>query len=148
MKQIGEIIPLIQPQQTGSLPSLSRPSGTLTPVSQDSDGQHRMAEMLTQCFQALNLFGKQPEQLAAAIPLFQMVLADYPIERIQRAFTGWLQTHSSFPAPADIVSLIERGGKPPLDRAVYVSISRKPGDQRTSADWEYMRDYEKSMMEG
>ena len=80
--------------------------------------------------------------------MFQMVLAEYAIDRIKSAFLAHLKKSSNFPAPADIVSLIERGGKPPLDKAVYVSISKKPGDQRTSAEWEYIQDYERSQMDG
>ena len=86
--------------------------------------------------------------MAAAIPLFQMVLGDYPIGQIKSAFITWLRTNDTFPAPANIVSLIRRGGKPPLSEAVYVSISRKPADQRTKDDWAYLSDYEDYIRKG
>ena len=146
MERIGQIINRQKP--TESTQSLQRPSETSTPVSQDLAGQNQMAEILTQCFQALNLYGKEPEQLASAIPLFQMVLGDYPIGRIKAAFVTWLKTNDTFPAPANIVNLIERGGKPPLSEAVYVSISKKPGDQRTKEDWRYLEEYENHIRRG
>lgn len=86
--------------------------------------------------------------MAAAIRIFHLVLADYPIEQITMAFGKWLETNSTFPAPADIVSLIRRGGKPPLERSYYISISKKPADQRTKAEWSYMADYEEFLREG
>ena len=147
MRRIGEII-INQQKQSGSQQSLTTQSETSLPVSQDLRGQNQMAEILTQCFQALNLYGKEPEQLAAAIPLFQMVLSEYSIDQIRPAFVKWLQTNGAFPAPADIVSLIERGGKPPLDRAVYVAISKKPADVRTKEEWGYLSDYEREQIHG
>lgn len=104
--------------------------------------------MLYQCFQALKLYGKEPETLEATVSMFQMVLADYPPEAIRKAFANYLKRHNEMPAPADIASLIERNGKPPLDRAVYVSISKKPAEDRTSTEWAYMRDYEKFAING
>ena len=147
MEKLSDVVTRLQPKPSDSMQPSSGPS-QIAPISQDLAGRESLALILGQCFQALNLYGKEPEQIEAAIALHQMVLSDYSIDQIRPAFVKWLQINNTFPAPADIVSLIRRGGKPPLDRAVYVAISKKPGDQRTSADWEYMRDYEKSMMEG
>jgi hypothetical protein len=74
--------------------------------------------------------------------MFLFVLADYPIEKIIDAFSFYAKTSSEFPAPADIANIIERGNKPPLDRSVYVSISKKEPDRRTSGEWAYLREYE------
>lgn len=86
--------------------------------------------------------------MAAAIRIFHLVLADYPIDAITAAFGKWLETNSTFPAPADIVSLIKRGGKPPLEKSYYIAIREKPADQRTKAEWGYLRDYEEFLREG
>ena len=77
-----------------------------------------------------------------------MVLAPFPIDQVRAAFGKWLETHDTFPAPSNIVNLIKRGGKPPLSEAVYVSISKKPGDQRTKDDWRYIEDYENHIRRG
>lgn len=145
MKQIGEI--LNSQSLTGSMPQ-PRGQSQIAPISRDLKGRESLALILHQCFQGLNVFGKTPEEMEAIIGLHQMVLADYGIEQIRPAFVKWLQTSSTFPTPADIVSLIERGGRPPLDRAVYVSISKKPADMRTKADWGYMADYERERIYG
>lgn len=147
MEKLSDVVVRLQQKPTGSMQPSRGPS-QIAPISQDLAGRESLALILGQCFQALNLYGKEPEQIEAAIALHQMVLSDYSIDQIRPAFIRWLATNSTFPAPADIVSLIKRGGKPPLDRAVYVSISRKPGDQRTKADWQYIRDYEEFMIHG
>ena len=98
--------------------------------------------MLFQCFQSLKLYGREPEALEALVSMFQMVLRDFTIDQIRQAFTLHLKRSNEMPAPADIASIIERGGKPPFERAVYVSLSRKAAEQRTSDEWTYMSEYE------
>ena len=77
-----------------------------------------------------------------------MVLAQFTMDQVRAAFGKWLETNSTFPAPADIVSLIRRGGKPPLEKSYYIAISKKPADQRTKDEWQYLRDYEEFLREG
>jgi len=104
--------------------------------------------MLFQCFQSLKLYGKEPEAIESTVAMFQLVLADYEPSDIRKAFAVYLKRHTEMPAPADIASLIDRDGKPPLDRAVYVTISKKLAEDRTSTEWAYMRDYEKFAVNG
>jgi len=99
--------------------------------------------MLFQCFAALKVYGKQPEELAAVNAMFQLVLSDYPMADIRKAFAVYLKRHNDLPAPADVVQIIERDGKPPLERSVYIAISKKEPETRTTSDWAYMRDYER-----
>lgn len=110
--------------------------------------QTELTVMLMQCFQALKLYGKEPEQIEGVIAMFRMVLADYPMDKIRAAFGFYLRHNSEMPAPADIATIIERGGKPPFERAVYVSLSKKHAEERTSAEWDYMRDYERFSISG
>ena len=56
--------------------------------------------------------------------LFMFALADYPTEKIVEAMAYYVKNYTDFPAPADIVQIIERGNKPPFDRAVYTTISK------------------------
>lgn len=89
--------------------------------------------------------------MVAVANMFQMVLADYPIDKIKTAFKAYLKTHSDMPAPADIVHLIERGNKPAFDRSVYVELCRRHKHERFSrwtSEWEYMRDFERFQMTG
>ena len=98
--------------------------------------------MLFLCFQSLKLYGKEPEALEALVNIFQMVLHDYTMDQIRQAFTLHLKRSNEMPTPADIANIIERGNKPPFERAVYVNLSRKPSEARTSDEWAYMREYE------
>jgi hypothetical protein len=98
--------------------------------------------MLTQCFKSQKVYGRDPDALEACIEMHMMVLADFPIADIERAFILHLRRSAEMPTPSDIASLIERRGKPPLERSVYISISRKDGADLTPDDWQYLRDYE------
>lgn len=105
--------------------------------------------MLAQSFQALKTYGKEPEQLEAIIPMFNMVLADYPYSAIEQAFSYYLRHNTEFPSPADIAQIIDRGGnKPPFERSVYVAITKKHGEDRSRAEWQYIKDYEQFIVTG
>lgn len=104
--------------------------------------------MLKACYDGLKVYGKDPEQLDNANKLFHLVLADYPIDKIEQAMRFYLKSNIEFPTPADIANIIERGNKPPFDRSVYVAISRKSMELRTTAEWEYVRDFERFMVTG
>lgn len=104
--------------------------------------------MLYQCFQALKIYGKEPEAFDSMVAMHLLVLSDYTLEQIQNAFKFYLKTNNEFPAPSDIAQIIERNGKPPFDKAVYVSVSRKPPEERSSEEWAYMRDYQAFIISG
>lgn len=99
-------------------------------------------------FDTMKLYGKEPEQLDSVTRMFMFTLADYPYEKISEALRYYAKHYSEMPAPADIVTIIERGNKPPFDRSVYVTISKKDACQRTSEEWAYMRDYEAFQVRG
>ena len=140
-------------KQTGAVVERLRTNGArplssegLTPSSlclrTDGAGQKALAVMLQQCFQTLRIYGKEPEALESVIAMFRLVLADYPVEKIINGFGVWLKRSNEMPTPADIAGIIDRGGKPPLERAVYVSIGKREPVTRTPEEWAYMRDYE------
>ena len=74
--------------------------------------------------------------------MFRLVLADYAVGAITDAFRIWLKRSNEMPTPADIASIIDRGGKPPLERVVYVAIAKRDAAMRTSEEWAYMREFE------
>ena len=108
----------------------------------DPESKTRLNEALLMAFDALKTYGKEPEQLDSVKKLMHFALADYPWPKIQAALAYYFKHNTEFPAPADIVQIIERGNKPPFDRAVYTSISKKHPADRSSEEWKYMRDYE------
>lgn len=104
--------------------------------------------MVSQCFQALKLYGKEPEQLDGTLSMFQLVLGKYEFDEIQEAFEFYLSNNTEMPTPADIVSIIRRGNKPPFNQAVYIALSKKGYDARSFEEDKYMRDYEDFLMNG
>ena len=111
-------------------------------LGRSPQAKQELATMLFQCFQSLKLYGREPEALEALVSMFQMVLHDYNMDQIRQAFALHLKRSNEMPTPADIAGIIDRGGKPPLERAVYVAIGKRDAARRTSEEWAYMRDYE------
>lgn len=127
-------------------PSSARPKPLALRESQES--QQQMANLIFQCFQVLKLYGKEPEALESINAMFQFVLGDYPMEKISSAMSYYLKFSNEMPTPADIATIIERGNKPMFRESVYVTISKKKGEDRSGAEWEYLRDYERFITEG
>lgn len=151
MKQLATLMqaPLDSARPNGQKPpSCVPPTPSAMALMQDSKGRQELTNLVFQCFQGLKTYGKEPEQLESVNGMFQLVLADYPIEKIRQAFAFYLRRNSEMPAPADIAQIIDRGNKPPFEKAVYVSISRKSAEHRTSEEWAYMRDYEAFIVSG
>lgn len=117
-------------------------------LREDQDAKRTLTNLLSQCYDAQKVYGKEPEQLENLNKMFHFVLADYPIEKIQQAFKYYLKHNAEMPAAADIAQIIERGNKPPFDRAVYTAISKKHAADRDSDDWAYMREYESYILRG
>ena len=80
--------------------------------------------------------------------MFRLVLADYGMDKITDAFRVWLKRSNEMPTPADIAGIIDRHGKPPLERAVYVAIGKRDPVTRTSDEWAYMREFEAAAIGG
>lgn len=97
---------------------------------------------------ALKTYGKEAESLEDVQKLFLFALAEYPVQKIVDAFAYYTKYFNEFPAPSDIVCIIERGNKPPFERSVYIGITKKPPDQRTREEWQYLREYEDFMING
>lgn len=117
-------------------------------LKDDAESKTRLNEALLMAFDALKTYGKEPEQLDSVKKLMHFALADYPWQKIQAALAYYFKHNSEFPAPADIVQIIERGNKPPFDKAVYTTISKKHPADRNSDEWAYMREYEAWILHG
>lgn len=120
-------------------------SGKLA-VRDNPTSRAELTTMLAACFQTLNTYGADPESIADRAKMFQLVLADYPLETVKDAMVRYLRTGKTLPTPADIVALVDPAQREP-DRAVYVEISKKAPEVRTPDDWAYMRKYERWALE-
>lgn len=115
---------------------------SLVSLQNDDTGKVKLLDILGFCFSTLKTYGKEPEQLASANRMFQFVLADYPIDKISEAFKYYFSTNAEMPTPSDIVGIIKRGKKPPMDKAVYTALSMKKEYQRSYAEDAYIKEYE------
>ena len=134
-----------QQQQSSEVSSSDKPS---LPMKSDKNGKARVAESLKILYNGLKVYGKEPEQLEDTTKLFMFALADYPVDKIVDGIAYYVRNYPEFPAPADIVQIIDRGNKPPFEKAVYVNVCKKIPEERTSAEWQYKRDYEAFMLKG
>lgn len=128
--------------KTGQELQPSKGCGTLA-LSSHPEGQKQLAKRLYDEFHAMKTYGKEPESLQSIIPLFATALAKYPIDLVMKAFDTHAARCQEFPTRFDIVNLIERNGKPPMSKELYINISKKSPEFRNANEWEYMREYEK-----
>lgn len=111
-------------------------------LSESAESKAKLDNYLLGCFTLQKLYGREPESYKAINGLFHTILASQPAEKVTKAFESWLERSQEFPTPADIINLIKRNGKPPLSEAQFIAISRKDGEDRTDAEWQYLRDYQ------
>lgn len=139
MKALGEFLPELKVNHSGQeKPSLREP------LSSDFEGRKRLSNLLAMCYDSLNLFGKEPEQLVATTRLFHMILADYSIEVVEDAFKKYMKIHTNMPAPADIVNIIEPPA-PKIEWPVYIELKRRIREGRsyvTPEEKEFIRNCE------
>jgi len=114
----------------------------------DVEGKKRLVSLLGGCFEVYPAYSRDAEQAATIRRAFQMVLADFTIQQIEAAFRYHLKYSKDFPVPADIAQVVLRGNKPPFERSVYISITKKQGEDRTPDEWQYVREYEKFILTG
>lgn len=96
------------------------------------------------CFDTLNVYGKEPEQLANITKLFQLVLGRFHISQVEGAFAQYLATNSTMPTPADIVKIIEPPIKPVKWCATtFIDIKRRSreGQFITDTEKKYCEDF-------
>lgn len=117
-------------------------------LNDDAEGIKSLSNLLAQCFDIFPLYGREPEAADNIRKAFRLALADYPIEKIKAAFRYHLRISKDFPVPADIVSIIERGNKPPFERSVYIALCRKEKEFLSDEEWAYIRDYDRFVVSG
>ena len=145
MQPLSTLLPKALDQakaNASNTPSSAAPSTSLA-LNDDAEGIKTLSNLLAQCFDIFPLYGREPEAADNIRKAFRLTLADYPIDRIKAAFRYHLKISKDFPVPADIVSIIERGNKPPFERSVYIALSRKDKEFLTHDEWDYLKEYER-----
>ena len=97
-----------QMQSTGRSTNLTMSPTPSTPYIDTSKQNRRdLGQFVSQCFDALNTYGKTPDQLANATKMFVNILKDYPMDAVIKAFGSWMRRSSIMPTPADIINIID-----------------------------------------
>jgi len=93
-------------------------------LSANPSDQAKLCELLAQCYDSLNTYGKTPEQLENHTAVFLMILGDYSFEKIKAALVQHMKQSSSIPTPADIENIINPPPQP-LSTSMYVKIMKE-----------------------
>ena len=106
-----------------------------------------LRNLIDQCFDIFNIYGKKPESAKNILNGFKLVLSEFDEETITDAFKEWMKQSSTMPTPSDIYKII----KPPVvwDKALYMSLvkRRKDGNVFMSSDeLKYIEDYEREAL--
>lgn len=84
----------------------TREQNRLLALRDDNEGRVKLSSLLLICFDVLDTYGKEPEQLENINNAFQMFLDDYSYESIERAFKEYMKENTAMPKPADIIKII------------------------------------------
>lgn len=118
------------------------------PIKQAPEGQQAVAVEIYNRFHAMKTYGKEPESLDGITRTLLKDLADFPAEKILKAFSVHATRSQEFPTTCDIVGLIKRNGRPPLKESDVIAVRKKDGEDRTQADWQLLREWEAQQREG
>lgn len=75
----------------------------------------------------LKKYGEAADATAMRDNGFQLILGEYPIEKVEKAFFQYLKTNSEIPTPADIVKIIDPSTQP-LSPVFYMALKQKIQD--------------------
>ncbi len=130
--------------QANNLASTSEPESHSESIKNNKNSQKQLMSLLLICFDTLDTFGKEPEQLKNLKEAFQMVLGRFTIEKVKAAFRIYMETQSVMPKPSDIVKIIE----PPVEprkwcKITFLEIKRKRRENvfTTNEENQYCEDF-------
>lgn len=106
--------------------------------------QKRLNKLLLVCFDTMDNYGKEPEQLYNFQEAFQMVLGKYTMLEVADAFREYMETKTVMPKPADIVKIIDPSVEVRKWSAVaFIDIRRRSreGQFITRDERQYCDDY-------
>jgi hypothetical protein len=142
-----------KPKSPPKLQSKSKPSDEKNgkpKIRENPIHQDQLADLLNQTYVMLKKYGESADVTEMREAGFQMMLGDYCVEDVIKAFKTYLKTNHDIPTPADIISIIDPSTQP-LCPKMYQSLVmrdaelRKQGKMiRLSDDEEnYVYEYEK-----
>jgi len=120
-------------------------------ISDSEEDSLKLTRLVTTCYEALNTYGKTPEQLEAVIAVMQMDLEDYTYSVVRQAFKIYRRTKSAMPTPADIINIID----PPVPKKKFCKVAfldikrqQREGAFVTAAEKQYIADFMDAAVNG
>lgn len=142
-KPVGRTNTETESQEPSRTPSAK--CSTTRTLGTSSEAKARFAKMFYVAHAAYPSYNRPTEEIKDRLRAFVMVLADYTAEQVEGAFLRWLKHYDRFPVPSDIVGLIERNGRPPFERTVYMRLKERQKDSYdflTEDELNYIKDFE------
>lgn len=109
-----------------------------------------MSALLLFCFDTLDTFGKEPEQLENVDKLFQFTLQEFTIKEVKEAFQEYVKNNSVMPKPSDIVDIITGAKEKVWCSATFIDLRRRgrEGQYLTPEERQYCDDFVAAKVEG
>ena len=120
-------------------------------IAQNPSQQVRLMSLLLICFDTLDTYGKEPEQLKNLEGAFRLVLGRFNIQQVEAAFAKYLEAGRVMPKPADIVQIIE----PPKEKrkwckVTFLDLKRQQRENMfiTDSEKQYLADFIEASVSG
>lgn len=114
----------------------------------DTDGKKIILAELYRRFSVYKVFGKEPESFENYISVIVSDCKHLPTEKILKAIITHSQRSNEPPTPADIIGLVKRNGRPPIKESEIIAIRKKAGEDRTTDEWEMLKEWEEQQTTG
>lgn len=98
------------PRERANLPAKQRTAlskNWVLNLESDDAGKAAIASFLVDCFNALNTYGATPDQIQSSVKMHILLMGEYPLILVRKAYLKWLKTSSKQPTPSDIIAILE-----------------------------------------
>lgn len=129
------------------LPEAS-PNTALASIRSSDEAKKQTIHSIRQCFALCDTYGKTAKDMDLMIDGFIAMLAEYPADKVIRAFRTHVERSQKLPTLADIIGLIKRNGRPPLNESDVVRVSKIDPEHRTRDQWALLREWDNQQAEG
>lgn len=147
MEEANQLVKYQPPSKPkSSQATVQAPKEVLPTLRESPKGQVQVLDLLEFCWKSLHLYGKKPDDFAGIQETYLAFLSNYEVGKITKAFEKYIRTRTIFPAPADIIGIIE--GRIKKDPAIYRNLlaQRRAGAYLMDEEKEYIRKYERQTL--
>lgn len=114
-------IPLTPAAALQELAPTGTPPWKLIQIQQSDQAIETLTQLLGSAYAVQRTFGEKAESFELRDAIFQQMLAEYPLWRVEKAFFDFMRSHPDLPTPSDIIKPIEEDLKDLRIRRKYAS---------------------------